>query len=52
VACYRIEHDGWDNRRASEEASKYGMSWMERGMRSFIVKFKPVDLPAPLEAEK
>jgi tyrosine-protein phosphatase SIW14 len=43
VACYRIQHDGWDNRRATEEADRYGMSWAERGMRSFIMHFKPLD---------
>jgi tyrosine-protein phosphatase SIW14 len=52
IACYRIEHDGWDNRKAASEAEKYGMSWLQRGMRSFILGFKPVDLPPPLEAEK
>jgi tyrosine-protein phosphatase SIW14 len=44
VACYRIEHDGWDNRRAAQEANGYGMSWAERGMRSFIMHFKPLDI--------
>ncbi len=46
VACYRVEHDGWDNRRAELEANRYGMSWAERGMRSFILHFKPIELPA------
>jgi len=44
VACYRIQHDGWDNRKALEEAHKYGMSFTERGMRSYILHFSPVSL--------
>ena len=41
IACYRIQHDGWTNERAQSEASEYGMSRLERGMRSFIARFKP-----------
>lgn len=44
VACYRIQHDGWANRRAIEEARSYGMSHTERGMRSFILHFKPMEI--------
>jgi hypothetical protein len=39
IACYRIQHDGWGNDRALEEAKEYGMSFVERGMRSFILHF-------------
>jgi tyrosine-protein phosphatase SIW14 len=46
VACYRIEHDGWDNRKALAEAHQYGMSSTERGMRSYILHFSPVPLSA------
>ena len=52
IACYRIEHDGWDHQRAQQEANRYGMSWTERGMRSFIIAFKPIDLPAPLQGAR
>ena len=51
IACYRIEHDGWSNRKAVAEADKYGMSRLERGMRAFVLNFKPVDLAPPLQAE-
>jgi tyrosine-protein phosphatase SIW14 len=44
VACYRIQHDGWDNRKALTEAQKYGMSFTERGMRSYILHFSPLSL--------
>ncbi len=39
IACYRIQHDGWKNNRALEEANEYGMSWAELGMRAFILHF-------------
>jgi len=52
IACYRVEHDGWDNRKAEEEAERYGMSRLERGMRAFILSFKPIDLAPPLQAAK
>ena len=39
VACYRIQHDGWDNRRALDEARAFGMSRLERGMQSFVLHF-------------
>ena len=41
IACYRIQHDGWKNARALEEAREFGMSWTERGMRSFVLSFSP-----------
>lgn len=48
IACYRIQHDGWSRARALSEANSYGMSHAEIGMRSFILKFSPIDLPRPL----
>jgi protein tyrosine/serine phosphatase len=45
IACYRIQHDGWDNRRALAEAKSYGMSGLERAMQSFILHFSPFTLP-------
>lgn len=44
VACYRMQHDGWDNQKALAEAHKYGMSFTERGMRSYILHFSPMSL--------
>lgn len=40
VACYRIEHDGWTNQKALAEARNYGMSWLETGMRNFILAYR------------
>lgn len=45
IACYRIQHDGWNHERALEEAKQYGMSFAERGMRSYIIHFTPVPVP-------
>lgn len=45
IACYRIQHDGWDNRRALAEAKQHGMSFAERGMRAYILRFTPLTLP-------
>lgn len=45
VACYRIQHDGWDNRRALAEARQHGMSFVERGMQAYILHFIPFTVP-------
>jgi len=39
VACYRIEHVGWDAEAALKEANHYGMSPFERGMREYVSDF-------------
>jgi len=39
VACYRMRHDHWPNRRAFMEAEDHGLSRFERGMRSFILQY-------------
>lgn len=50
IACYRIQHDGWTPREALREAESKGMSRAEFAMHSFIMRFKPIDLPPPLAA--
>jgi len=50
IACYRIQHDGWDNQRAFAEAKKYGISIVERGMRSYILHFSPLIFPESIKA--
>lgn len=42
IACYRIQHDGWNRERALTEAKQYGISFAERGMRSYILHFTPI----------
>lgn len=49
VACYRIQHDGWDNRKALNEAKQHGMSSLQFAMHSYILHFAPAKMPlAPL----
>jgi protein tyrosine phosphatase (PTP) superfamily phosphohydrolase (DUF442 family) len=39
IACYRIEHDQWSGEAALQEARRYGMSKLGRGMRKFVIGF-------------
>jgi tyrosine-protein phosphatase SIW14 len=39
VAVYRVLHDGYTAERAIDEARRYGMSWMEFGMRDYIATY-------------
>ncbi len=39
AAVYRISHDGWTADRAVAEARRYGMSWAEFGMKSYISNY-------------
>jgi tyrosine-protein phosphatase SIW14 len=41
VACYRIEHDRWDNQKALAEAKSLGMHWWERAMAHYVLRYKP-----------
>jgi uncharacterized protein (TIGR01244 family) len=48
IACYRIAHDQWLNEKALEEARTLGMSWIERGMRSYVLGYRsPIVTTAP-----
>lgn len=44
IACYRIQYDRWPNERALQEAQENGLSEIERGMREYIIRFKPGEL--------
>jgi tyrosine-protein phosphatase SIW14 len=53
IACYRIAHDQWPNQKALEEARSLGMSWIERGMRNYVLHYHmlapvPVTVATPL----
>jgi protein tyrosine/serine phosphatase len=39
IACYRISHDHWENRKALDEAIANGMSWAEIAMRHYVLHF-------------
>jgi uncharacterized protein (TIGR01244 family) len=36
MAIYRIMHDGWSSEDALREAKRYGMSWIEFGMKDYV----------------
>jgi protein tyrosine/serine phosphatase len=36
IAIYRITHDGWSGEAALREAKRYGLSWVEFGMKDYI----------------
>lgn len=36
AAIYRITHDGWTSEQAKAEAKRYGMSWVQVGMKDYI----------------
>jgi tyrosine-protein phosphatase SIW14 len=46
IACYRITHDHWDNKRALAEARQNGMSWVERAMQHYVLAFSAPALSA------
>jgi protein tyrosine phosphatase (PTP) superfamily phosphohydrolase (DUF442 family) len=41
VACYRIEHDGWSNRQALQEARDLGMYWYQFPLQRYISSYRP-----------
>ena len=47
IACYRITHDHWDNKRALAEARQNGMSRIERAMQHYVLAFSAPTLGAP-----
>jgi tyrosine-protein phosphatase SIW14 len=48
LACYRISHDHWENRKALEEARGLGMSVFERAMRNYVLRYKGGDTPGQM----
>jgi tyrosine-protein phosphatase SIW14 len=41
IACYRIAHDHWQNKKALSEAKSAGMSWIEIGMKHYVQSYAP-----------
>ncbi len=41
IACYRITHDHWQNRKALKEAKSYGMNWIEFAMQHYVLNYAP-----------
>ena len=50
VACYRIQHDHWDNAKALKEARNLGMSWFEFPKQQFVLQFRPDGESSPAPA--
>jgi len=50
IACYRVQHDGWENQKALSEAKSYGMSSLERAMQHYVLHFTPTKVPQALAA--
>jgi protein tyrosine/serine phosphatase len=46
IACYRVEHDHWQNDRALAEARSMGMSWFQTAIQSYVRKYQARDLTA------
>jgi len=44
IACYRVEHDRWKNERALAEAKSMGMSWFQKAIQSYVMKYQPRNL--------
>jgi len=45
IACYRIAHDCWGNRKALQEAMSNGMRWTAFGMRRYVLTFQAAGAP-------
>src|SRR6185369_3871498 len=43
IACYRVQHDNWDNQKALSEARNYGMSWYQFPLKSYVKSYEPHD---------
>jgi tyrosine-protein phosphatase SIW14 len=39
IAVYRMTHDGWDAKRAGDEAETFGLGWWQFEMKDFINDF-------------
>lgn len=49
IACYRIEHDGWTNKRAMEEAKDMGTTWIHYRIHNYVKSFHPRNAPPPVQ---
>jgi tyrosine-protein phosphatase SIW14 len=45
IACYRMIHDHWSNRKAMQEAKSLGMSWTQIGIKRYIADFQAANFP-------
>jgi tyrosine-protein phosphatase SIW14 len=40
IACYRMQHDRWDNDKALKEAKKNGMAWTQFGIKAYVMSYR------------
>lgn len=40
IAIYRITHDGWTAEKATQEAERYGMRWVQFEMKGYIADYE------------
>lgn len=41
IACYRVEHDHWNNAAALAEARSLGMSWFQKSIQRYVLSYHP-----------
>jgi tyrosine-protein phosphatase SIW14 len=41
IACYRVQHDGWENQKALSEARTNGMSWYQFPLQRYVRSYEP-----------
>jgi tyrosine-protein phosphatase SIW14 len=51
IACYRVAHDHWQNKKALAEAKSAGMSWIEIAMKRYVQSFAPETVSAAAGVE-
>lgn len=47
IACYRIGHDGWENKKALSEARSFGMSWYQVALQKYVLGYRAGPRIAP-----
>jgi protein tyrosine/serine phosphatase len=52
VAVYRISHDGWTADQALTEAKRFGLSWMEFGMKDYVADYYRDNRQSLLDASR
>lgn len=50
IACYRIGHDGWENKQALSEARHLGMSWYQIALQHYVLGYQATPRVAPTPA--
>ena len=48
IACYRIRHEGWQNKKALHEAKSFGMSWFQLALQHYVLAYRAAPPSAPL----